>query len=173
VLIAIIAAMDRNRLIGDGGRLPWRLAADMRRFRTLTMGNPVIMGRRTHESIGKVLPGRSNIVLSRNTGYRAPGCVVVADLERALGLCDDADTPMVIGGAQIYAQALARAHRMYLTLLDGSFQGDTWFPEYDHRPWREISREDHARDADSPCAFSFVDLEKAQPARCSGFGKER
>lgn len=173
MLIAIIAAMDRNRLIGDGGRLPWRLAADLRRFRTLTMGNPVIMGRRTHESIGKVLPGRSNIVLSRNTGYRAPGCVVVADLERALGLCDDADTPMVIGGAQIYAQALARAHRMYLTLLDGSFHGDTWFPEYDHRQWREISREDHARDADSPCAFSFVDLEKAQPARCSGFGKER
>ncbi len=160
-LIAIVAAMDRNRLIGDGDRLPWRLAADMRRFRALTMGNPIIMGRRTHESIGKVLPGRRNIVLSRNSGYRAPGCVVVADLDGALGVCDDADTPMVIGGAQIYAEALPRAHRMYLTLLDGSFNGDTWFPEYDHRQWREIFREDHERDEDSPCAFSFVDLEKA------------
>jgi len=160
VLIAIIAAMDRNRLIGDGTRLPWRLAADMRRFRALTMGNPIIMGRRTHESIGKALPGRSNIVLSRNTGYRAPGCVVVADLERALGLCGDADSPMVIGGSQVYAQALARTQRMYLTLLEGSFHGDTWFPEFDHRQWREISREDHGRDADDPCAFSFVDLER-------------
>jgi dihydrofolate reductase len=163
MLIAIVAAMDRNRLIGDGDRLPWRLAADMRRFRALTMGNPIIMGRRTHESIGKVLPGRRNIVLSRNTGYRAPGCIVVTDLERALAVCGDADTPMVIGGAQIYAEALARTQRMYLTLLDGSFKGDTWFPEFDLRHWREISREDHEQDAGAPCAFSFVDLEKACP----------
>ncbi len=160
MLIAIIAAMDRNRLIGDGDRLPWRLAADMRRFRALTMGNPIIMGRRTHESIGKVLPGRRNIVLSRNSDYRAPGCEVVADLQAALNVCDSSDTPMVIGGAQIYRQVLPRAQRMYLTLLDGSFNGDTWFPEYDHRQWRETFREDHEQDADSPCAFSFVNLER-------------
>ena len=161
MLIAIIAAMDLNRLIGDGGRLPWRLPADMRRFRALTMGKPIIMGRRTHESIGRALPGRRNIVLSRNPEYRALGCEVVANLEQALGTCEDADEPMVIGGARLYAAALPRANRMYLTLLHGSFGGDTWFPEYDHRQWREISREDHEADADTPCAFSFVDLERA------------
>ncbi len=95
MLIAIIAAMDRNRLIGDGDRLPWRLPADMRRFRALTMGKPIIMGRRTHESIGKALPGRKNIVLSRNPDYRAPGCVVVADLQQALDACEDAQEAMV------------------------------------------------------------------------------
>ena len=161
MMIAIIAAMDRNRLIGDGDRLPWRLPADMRRFRALTMGKPVIMGRRTHESIGKVLPGRRNIVLSRDPDYRAPGCVVVADLDEALGVCDDAHEPMIIGGAQLYAAALPRANRMYLTLLHDSFSGGTWFPEYDHRQWRELSREDHEADADFPCSFSFVDLERA------------
>ncbi len=160
MLIAIIAAMDPNRLIGDGDRLPWRLPADMRHFRALTMGKPTIMGRRTHESIGRVLPGRRNIVLSRNPAYRAPGCEVVANLEQALGICKGADEPMVIGGAQLYAAALPRANRMYLTLLHGSFGGDTWFPQYDYRQWREISREDHAADADAPCAFSFVDLER-------------
>ncbi len=161
MLIAIIAAMDLNRLIGDGGRLPWRLPADMRRFRALTMGKPIIMGRRTHESIGRALPGRRNIVLSRNPDYRAPGCEVVANLEQALGTCEDADEPMIIGGARLYAAALPRANRMYLTVLHGSFGGDTWFPEYDHRQWRELSREDHEADADTPCAFSFVDLERA------------
>ena len=160
MLIAIIAAMDRNRLIGDGERLPWRLPADMRRFRALTMGKPIIMGRRTHESIGKALPGRRNIVLSRNPDYRAPGCVVVANLQQALDACDVAQEAMVIGGAQLYSEALARAHRMYLTLLEGSFSGDTWFPEYDLREWRECSRENHERDEQATCAYSFVDLER-------------
>ena len=160
MLIAIIAAMDRNRLIGDGDRLPWRLPADMRRFRALTMGKPIIMGRRTHESIGKALPGRRNIVLSRNSDYRAPGCVVVANLQQALDACDDAQEAMIIGGARLYGEALARARRMYLTLLDGSFSGDTWFPEYDLREWRECSRKNHERDEQATCAYSFVDLER-------------
>lgn len=163
MLIALVAAMDRNRLIGAGDRLPWRLPADLRRFRSLTMGKPVVMGRRTHESIGKVLPGRRNIVLSRNPGYCAPGCEVVADLEQALDLCADAAELMIIGGAELYLKALPRAQRMYLTLLHASFDGDTWFPEYDPHEWREIHREDHERDANSPCAYSFVDLERFQP----------
>jgi dihydrofolate reductase len=160
MLITIIAAMDRNRLIGDGDRLPWRLPADLRRFKALTMGKPMLMGRRTHESIGKVLPGRDNIILSRNPDYRAPGCVVVASLDEALAICAHADELMIIGGAQLYAEALPRAHRLHLTLLHASFSGDTWFPDYDRREWREVSREDHEADADSPCAFSFVDLER-------------
>jgi len=124
------------------------------------MGNPIIMGRRTHESIGKALPGRRNIVLSRNPDYRAPGCEVVASFEQALGSCKQADRPMVIGGAQLYAEALQRADRMHLTLLDGAFSGDTWFPSYDHRQWRERDRESHASDDESSCAYSFVDLER-------------
>ncbi len=161
MLITIIAAMDRNRLIGDGDQLPWRLPADMRRFRALTMGKPIIMGRRTHESIGSALPGRKNIVLSRDPAFESPGCVVVGDLDAALSIYTDADELMVIGGAQLYAEAIPRTHRMHLTLLDGSFSGDTWFPDYDPRQWREISREDHPADADSPCTFSFVDLERS------------
>jgi dihydrofolate reductase len=124
------------------------------------MGKPIIMGRRTHESIGKALPGRRNIVLSRNPGYRAPGCVVVADLQQALDACEDAQEAMIIGGAQLYGEALVRAHRMYLTLLDGSFSGDAWFPEYDLGEWRERSRENHEYDEQATCAYSFVDLEK-------------
>ncbi len=124
------------------------------------MGNPIIMGRRTHESIGKALPGRRNIVLSRDPDYRAPGCEVVASFEQALRVCEDADEPMVIGGAQLYAESLQRADRMYLTLLHGAFSGDTWFPDYDHRQWRELSRETHESDDQAPCAYSFVDLER-------------
>ena len=160
MLIALIAAMDRNRLIGDGDRLPWRLPADLRRFRALTMGKPMVMGRRTHASIGKALPGRRNIVLSRSADFEAPGCVVVTDWQQALRAAGDAPEVMVIGGAELYAQALPRAERMYLTLLHASFAGDTWFPEYDAGDWREVSREDHPRDAESPCAYSFVDLER-------------
>lgn len=159
--IAIIAAMDRNRLIGDGPRLPWRLPADMRRFRALTMGKPIIMGRRTHESIGAVLPGRRNIVLSRDVDYRAPGCDVFPGLDAALAACAASDEPMIIGGAQIYAEALPRADRMHLTRLAGSFEGDTWFPDYDEAEWREVFREDHEAGADAPCAYSFIDLERA------------
>ena len=161
MLIAIIAAMDRNRLIGDGERLPWRLPADLRRFRALTMGKPIIMGRRTHESIGKALPGRKNIVVSRNPDFESPDCVVVGDLDAALSVCEGADELMVIGGAQLYAQALPRTQRMYLTFLHDSYSGDTWFPDYDQQHWRESAREDHPADADSPCAFSFVHLERA------------
>ena len=161
MLITIIAAMDRNRLIGDGDRLPWRLPADMRRFKALTMGKPIIMGRRTYESIGRALPGRRNIVLSRDSEFRAPGCEVFASLDDALDACERADELMIIGGARLYAESLPRARRMHLTLLHATFSGDAWFPQYDEGKWREISREDHEAGADSPCAFSFVDLERA------------
>lgn len=161
MLITIIAAMDRNRLIGEGNQLPWRLPADLRRFKALTMGKPIVMGRRTHESIGKALPGRRNIVLSRDPDFRAPGCEVAESLEDALELCADDDEMMIIGGAQLYAEALPRADRMHLTLLDASFNGDAWFPAYDRRQWRETSREDHDAGSDSPCPYSFVDLERA------------
>jgi len=124
------------------------------------MGKPIVMGRRTHESIGRPLPGRRNIVLSRDAGYRAQGCDVAVNLDAALALCVDADEVMIIGGAQVYAQALPRTGRIHLTLIDAVFSGDTWFPDYDARAWREVFREDHAAGAEAPFAFSFVDLER-------------
>ncbi len=159
--LTIVVAMDRNRLIGDEDRLPWRLAADLRRFKALTMGKPMVMGRLTHESIGRALPGRRNIVLSRDPHYRAEGCEVAASLDEALELCAGVDEVMIIGGAQLYAEALPRADRLHLTLLDGSFSGDTWFPPYDRSQWRETFREDHPTGPDAPCPYSFVVLERA------------
>ena len=160
MLVTIVVAMDRNRLIGDGDRLPWRLPADLRRFKSLTMGKSIVMGRRTHESIGRALPGRRNIVLSRNRDFRAEGCEVLADLGTALERAEDADEVMIVGGAQIYAQALPLTGRMHLTLVDAVFSGDTWFPDYDEREWREVYREDHAAGEESGFAFSFVDVER-------------
>ena len=163
MLITIIAAMDRDRVIGVDARLPWRLPADMRRFRSLTMGKPVIMGRHTHESIGKPLPGRLNIVLSRNRSYRAPGCVVVASLDDAIRECREEEELIIMGGAQVYAEALPRAGRMHFTLVHESFAGDTHFPEFDRDEWCEISLDDREADEQSPCAYSFVVLERKNP----------
>lgn len=163
--LSLVVAMDRERVIGFENRLPWRLPADLRRVRTLTMGKPIVMGRRTHESIGRALPGRENIVLSRDPHYRAQGCTVVDGLDTALALCEKAPEVMVLGGSGVFAEALPRAGRIYLTVLDGHFQGDTWFPEYDPREWREIEREDFPLGADAPCAYSFITLERAAAVR--------
>ena len=118
------------------------------------------MGRRTHESIGRPLPGRHNIVLSRDPDYRAEGCDVAANLDAALDACAGTDEVMIIGGAEIFAEALPIANRMHLTLIDATFSGDTWLPDDAAREWREISREDRARGEDATFAYSFVDLER-------------
>jgi len=161
-MISLIAAMDRNRLIGADGRLPWHLPADLAHFKRVTMGKPVLMGRRTFESIGRPLPGRHNIIVSRDPAYRAEGCTVVHSVEAGLGGAGLAPEVMVIGGASLYAQCLARAHRLYLTLVDGAFAGDTFFPAWDSRTWRELERQDHAPDERNPFAYSFVTMEKVQ-----------
>jgi dihydrofolate reductase len=162
--IVLIAAMDAGRLIGDQDRLPWRLSADLRRFRRLTLGKPVIMGRKTFQAIGRPLDGRTNIVLSRRAGFEAAGCVVVPDLDAALAEVGEGVEVMVIGGAEIYALALPRAERMELTLLEGRFDGDRYFPSYDPALWREVARERIADDPRAPCAYSFVTLERARGA---------
>jgi dihydrofolate reductase len=140
-LTALVAALARNRVIGIGNRLPWRLPEDLERFKRLTMGAPVIMGRRTHESIGRPLPGRRNIVVTRARGATWDGCVVVHSLDEALAAAGDAAAAFVIGGAELYVQALPRADRLYLTLIDAEYPGDAWFPELDPAVWREIERE--------------------------------
>ena len=161
--IAIVAAMAENRVIGRGGDLPWRLPADMSRFRALTMGKPIIMGRRTHESIGRALDGRHNIVVSRRTGYRAPGCTVADSFDAALDAASNAPEIAVIGGASIYEQALALAARMYLTLVHASIDGDVLFPEFEPGEWREVTRAERSADSRNPLDLSFIELTRIPP----------
>ena len=169
MLISIVAALDECGLIGAGRRLPWRLRGDLRRFRRLTMGKPVLMGRRTFESIGRPLDGRTNIVLSRRTGYEAPGCLAATSFEDAVALAreagDGVGEVMVIGGAEVYALALPVAERLYLTRVQGRFEGDVYFPPYDETQWREEGRESGG-DPDGP-AYRFVTYRRrsATPAR--------
>ena len=145
--------------------MPWHLAADLKHFKALTMGHPVIMGRKTFESIlastGKPLPGRANIVISRDAQFTAAGCTAVTSLAAALAACGDAAEAFVIGGGEIYRQALALADRLYLTEIDAEFDGDASFPEYDRALWRESSRERFAA-GDAPFGYAFVVYDKAQ-----------
>jgi len=161
-MLSIVVAMDRNRLIGRGNTLPWRLPADLKHFKAVTMGKPIVMGRRTYESIGRPLPGRTNIVVSRDPRYAAPGCTVVPSIDAALAAADGAPEIMLIGGAQLYAELLPRARRIYLTRIDAAFEGDTWFPELAPGGWREVERSDHAPDGQNPYPFSFILLERRE-----------
>jgi dihydrofolate reductase len=154
-LVSVVAALARNRVIGAGNRLPWRLPEDLKRFKRLTMGAPVIMGRRTHQSIDRPLPGRRNIVVTRQAGARWDGCEVAHSLDEAIALAGDAPEVFVIGGAELYAAALPRADRLYLTLIDADYEGDTLFPAFDPADWRETAREPAA-------GFAFVTYERAR-----------
>ncbi|MEQ8233804.1 MAG: dihydrofolate reductase [Gammaproteobacteria bacterium] len=153
-------AMDRERTIGRDGTLPWHLPEDLKRFRAITMGKPIIMGRRTHASIGRALPGRRNLVLTRDRDYAAPGCEVCVSLEDALARCADAPEVMIIGGAAVYRAALARAERLYLTEVDADVGGDVHFPPLDAEAWREVACEPHPRDARNAHDFRFRVLER-------------
>ena len=162
--IAIVVAMAENRTIGRDGALPWRLPADLTRFRSLTMGKPIIMGRRTHESIGRALDGRRNIVVSRRPGYRSPGCTVVASLEAAFEAASGAAEAAVIGGAGIYEHALPFATRIHLTLVHASVEGDVRFPEIGPGDWREVSRIERAADERNLYDMSFIELVRRSSA---------
>lgn len=130
--LALIAAMDRNRVIGRKQTLPWRLSADLKRFKTLTLGHPILMGRKTWESIGRALPGRRNLVLTRKSDFMAEGAEIVHSVEQALDMCADAERLCVIGGEEVYARCLPLADRLYLTFVDTEVEeGDAWFPEWD------------------------------------------
>ena len=161
--IAIVVAMAENRVIGHDGDLPWRLPADMARFRALTMGKPIVMGRRTHESIGRALDGRRNIVVTRRTGYRAPGCTVAPSFEAALDAALDAPASSaaevaIIGGASIYERALPVADRIHLTVVHASIDGDVRFPELEPGTWREVAREERGADERNGYDLSFIEL---------------
>ncbi len=163
--ISLIAALAENRVIGRNNTLPWRLPADLKHFRALTTGHPVILGRKNYESIGRPLPERTNIVVTRDRGYRAPGCVVVDSLDAAFAAAGDADEVFIIGGAELYAQTLGRADRLYLTLVHATVPGDTLFPEYDPGAWVEVTRERHEPDASHAYPYSFVTYDRRRAPR--------
>jgi dihydrofolate reductase len=158
--LSIIAALAENRTIGLNNALPWQLPADLKHFRRITLGHPVIMGRRNYESIGRPLPERDNIVMTRRTDYHAPGCKVVASLESALAAATGTDEIFVIGGAELYAQTIASVQRMYLTYVHARVTGDTFFPAFDALEWRELSRVRYEVDDRHAYAYSFVTLER-------------
>jgi len=158
--ICLIAAIAANRVIGRNNALPWHLPADLRRFKALTLGHPVVMGRNTHASIGRPLPGRRNLVITRNRDYRAPGCEVVHSLDAALAACPGATVIFIIGGAELYRQALPRAQCLEFTEIHAEFDGDTSFPQFASDQWRETARECHGTEAGAPFPYDFVRYER-------------
>jgi dihydrofolate reductase len=160
MIVSLITAMDRNRLIGSNNQLPWHLPADFAHFKSVTMGKPIIMGRKTYESIGRPLPGRTNIVLSRDTATSFEGVECVNSFEQALALVPEAEEIMVIGGSTIYELLLPKADRLYLTYVDAEFAGDAWFPEFDKNQWIEIESELREADENNIYDCLFVTLEK-------------
>lgn len=160
--ISLIVAMASNRAIGINNQMPWHLSADLKRFKQITMGHPIIMGRLTYEAIGRPLPGRTNIVASRNQAYQPDGCIVVNSVEAAIQYgCGLSDEVFVIGGATLYAAAFAQANTLYITQIHQDFNGDTFFPSFDAGEWREMEREDILDDANVDFNYSFLKLIKA------------
>ncbi len=154
--LSLVSAMDSNRLIGKDNALPWRLPADLAFFKRTTMGKPIIMGRKTFASIGKALPGRQNIVVTRDPEFDAPGCDIAPSLEQATTLAGNVDEVMLIGGASLYEQTINSADCIYMTLIHHVFSGDTWFPEIKSDQWQLSSREDFDADEANPYRYSFI-----------------
>ena len=159
--ISLIVAMANNRAIGLNNRMPWHLSADLKRFKQLTMGHPIIMGRLTFEAIGKPLPGRTNIIVSRNPAYQQEGCVIENSLAAAINHgCRLADEIFIIGGATLYETGLPLVDHLYLTLINQDFEGDTFFPPWNPHEWLESARQDVTNDAQAGFTYSFIDLQR-------------
>ena len=158
--ICLIAALAENRVIGRNNALPWHLPADLKRFKALTMGHPVLMGRKTHESIGRPLPGRRNLVITRDRCYSAAGCEVVHSLEEAIAACRGTPELFIIGGAEFYRESLPRADCLEFTEIKAEFEGDAWFPEFSMAEWHETGREIHSDEAGTAFRYDFVRYER-------------
>ena len=159
MMISLIAAVSENGVIGKNNTLPWSLPDDLKRFRELTKGKPIIMGWKTFQSIGRPLANRVNIVLSKEN-IEIPGCVVAHSIEEALRAAGNAKELMVIGGGSVYAQFLSQADRMYLTEIHATIEGDTYFPKFNPEEWEEVERIDHGIDEQHRYSFSFVTLDR-------------
>ena len=158
--ISLVVAMARNRVIGRDNALPWRLPADLAHFKRVTMGHPVVMGRRTYESIGRPLPGRKNIVVSRNPDFTAPGVTVVPSLEAAWKAAGDAGEVSVIGGTTLFEETLPIADTIHLTEVEADVEGDTWFPEFDRGEWTETEVARHPADARNAYPIRILRLDR-------------
>lgn len=160
--ISFVVAYDRRRAIGKDNRLPWRLPDDMKHVRQVTIGKPLIMGRRTWDSIGRPLPGRTSIVLTRDRDFRCDGCLVARTADEALKLAGAAPEVIVFGGARVFEEFLPLADRIYLTEVETEVDADTYFPKLDPADWREVERMRHSADERHPYAFSFVTLDRVR-----------
>ncbi|MCO7224602.1 type 3 dihydrofolate reductase [Pleionea sp. CnH1-48] len=158
-IISLIAAMAKGRVIGLNNQMPWHLPADLKHFKETTMNKPIVMGRKTFDSIGKPLPGRRNIIITRNTSYSAPGIETVGSLEEAIELLKESEEIIIGGGGNIYQQTLEQADRLYLTFIDLETEGDAFFPEFEHLNLRETARVSRAADEKNPHACQFVNYD--------------
>ena len=166
-LVSLLVAAAENGVIGRDNGLPWRLPDDLRHFKALTLGKPVLMGRRTFEAIGRPLPGRTNLVLTRRPGWRAEGVTTVRSVAEAVAAAGAAPELVVAGGAEIYALALPLARRIYLTRVHACVEGDAVFPTPESSQWREVQRQEHPADERHAYAMSFLTLERVQPPQAS------
>ena len=158
--ISLIVAVAENGIIGTGGTMPWHITEDFRHFKAVTLGHSVVMGRKTYESIGRPLPRRRNIVITRNSNLCIEGCEMATSLEGALTMCEGEEEVFVIGGGEIYRQAMPLAHKLYITHVGVRAEGDTRFPDIDPTVWHEVRREEFERGSEFPHPFSFVDYER-------------
>lgn len=154
-MVSIIVAIAKNGIIGGGNSLLWHISEDLQRFKRITSGHPVVMGRKTFESIGKPLPNRTNVVITRQKSYRADGCIVVHSLDEAISMFPPEEEVFIIGGAEIYRQALPLADMFYLTRIDTVYEGDTFFPDWSEAEWQLVSSERHERGENFPHPFEF------------------
>lgn len=157
--VTIVVAIAENYAIGKSNQLLWHMPADLKHFKQITSGHTIIMGRKTYDSVGKPLPNRRNIIISRQD-VTIPGCEVVQSVEDALELCANEDEVFIVGGAEIYKLAMNKTDRIYLTIIHHSFDADSFFPEIDYMEWKEVSREDHPADEKHKYAYSFITLER-------------
>lgn len=156
-MISVIVAVAQNGVIGGDNQLLWHISEDLQRFKAITTGHPVVMGRKTFESLGRPLPRRTNVVISRNADYKADGCTVVGSLEEALVLFPPEEEVFIIGGGQIYIQGLEFADKVYLTVVERDYEGDTVFPTLDPSVWSVVAEQRHERGQDFPYPFRYVD----------------
>jgi dihydrofolate reductase len=160
-MISFIVAMDKNRVIGKNNQLPWHLPADLAFFKQVTMGHPIIMGRKTFESIGRVLPGRENIILTRDTEYKVEGCTVINSVDKIKEFEKNRNEELfVIGGAEIFKETFKISDRLYITLIDSEFEGDTYFPEFNQNDWTIVSKEKGLKDEKNPFDYYFIVFDK-------------
>ncbi len=159
--VSLVVAMAKNRVIGANNAIPWHLPAELKMFKSITMGHHIIMGRKTWESIGRLLPGRTTVVVTRRLDYSVPGAIVADSLENALAACKGDDEVFVIGGAELFAAALPRADRIYLTLVDADVAGDVLMPEFDLAAWRERSTQTFRADAKNPFDYTLTVYDRA------------